>query len=165
MILVFSQEHHPGESNNYNNVIIHETLRVAVCDALERNQCPDQLLLVWGVLLCGAKECLKGDHGLCCWYSGQHSYRVVPCIWGSKVVLFRSSDLQGSQYQSVVGQILNKVAMCQVKIICYLSGQMATKCPVNLEALLRGALGLSFPESCNIHEQKLLLGMCRPGNI
>ncbi len=40
------QEHNPGESDRYNKVIIHETLRVAVCDALERNQCPEQLLLV-----------------------------------------------------------------------------------------------------------------------
>ena len=38
------QEHNPGESKNYNDIIRHETLRVAVCEALEHNQCPPELL-------------------------------------------------------------------------------------------------------------------------
>lgn len=38
------QEHNPGEVEHYNDIIRHETLRVAVCDALENNKCPPDLL-------------------------------------------------------------------------------------------------------------------------
>lgn len=39
-----SQEHHPGDSKNYNECIRHETIRVAVCDMLEgKVSCPEAL--------------------------------------------------------------------------------------------------------------------------
>lgn len=46
VVVAPKQEHNPGESERYNKVIVHETLRVAVCDAMEDNRCPEQLLLV-----------------------------------------------------------------------------------------------------------------------
>ncbi|XP_064396848.1 ubiquitin-conjugating enzyme E2 Z-like [Halichondria panicea] len=39
----FEREHNPGEVEHYNDIIRHETLRVAVCDALENNKCPPDL--------------------------------------------------------------------------------------------------------------------------
>ncbi len=39
------QEHRHGDAERYNEIITHETLRVAVCDALQSNAyCPDELL-------------------------------------------------------------------------------------------------------------------------
>lgn len=38
------QERNPGDAKRYNDIILHETLRVAVCDMLEqRCPCPDAL--------------------------------------------------------------------------------------------------------------------------
>ena len=34
------QERNLGEVEKYNDIIAHETLRVAVCDAMENNKCP-----------------------------------------------------------------------------------------------------------------------------
>uniref|UniRef100_A0A4X2JM15 Ubiquitin-conjugating enzyme E2 Z n=1 Tax=Vombatus ursinus TaxID=29139 RepID=A0A4X2JM15_VOMUR len=40
----FEQERNPGDSNNYNELIRHETIRVAVCDMLEgKCPCPESL--------------------------------------------------------------------------------------------------------------------------
>ena len=38
------QVRNPGDIEKYNDIIVHETLRVAVCDALEHNQGPPDLL-------------------------------------------------------------------------------------------------------------------------
>jgi ubiquitin-conjugating enzyme E2 Z len=38
--------HNPGDIEKYNDIIIHETLRVAVCDALEDHQGPPDLMEV-----------------------------------------------------------------------------------------------------------------------
>lgn len=43
-LLKWIQQHNPGDVEHYNDIILHETLRVAVCDALESNQCPSDLL-------------------------------------------------------------------------------------------------------------------------
>ena len=40
----FEKEARPGDVENYNNVILHETLRVAVCDRLERNLASPELM-------------------------------------------------------------------------------------------------------------------------
>ena len=40
----FEKELIPGDVENYNNLIYHETLRVAVCDPLERKSAPPELL-------------------------------------------------------------------------------------------------------------------------
>ncbi|KAM4535119.1 ubiquitin-conjugating enzyme E2 Z isoform 2-T2 [Fundulus diaphanus] len=43
----FEQERHPGDSNNYNECIRHETMRVAVCDMLEgKVSCPEALTVM-----------------------------------------------------------------------------------------------------------------------
>lgn len=43
-VVCVSQEHHPGDSKNYNECIRHETVRVAVCDMLEgKVSCPEAL--------------------------------------------------------------------------------------------------------------------------
>ncbi|KAK7092742.1 ubiquitin-conjugating enzyme E2 Z-like [Littorina saxatilis] len=40
----FEQERNAGDANRYNEIVRHETLRVAVCDMLEKKcQCPDAL--------------------------------------------------------------------------------------------------------------------------
>jgi len=44
MSFAFVQERTPGDSKTYNEIIQHETLRVAVCEMLENpNSCPTQL--------------------------------------------------------------------------------------------------------------------------
>lgn len=45
----FEKEHHSGESNRYNQIISHETVRVAVCEPLENSSvslknCPPSLI-------------------------------------------------------------------------------------------------------------------------
>lgn len=44
IMFIHFQERNPGDAQRYNDVIRHETLRVAVCDMLERKcPCPDSL--------------------------------------------------------------------------------------------------------------------------
>lgn len=40
----FEREHNKGAAETYNDIIAYQTLRVAVCDAVENNQCPPMLL-------------------------------------------------------------------------------------------------------------------------
>lgn len=40
----FEKELIPGDVENYNNIIYHETLRVAVCEVLERKRSPPELM-------------------------------------------------------------------------------------------------------------------------
>ena len=43
-VCVCVQERNAGDANRYNEIVRHETLRVAVCDMLEKKcQCPDTL--------------------------------------------------------------------------------------------------------------------------
>ena len=42
--LSLSQEHNHGDVERYNVIIKYETLRVAVCEELESNKCPPDLL-------------------------------------------------------------------------------------------------------------------------
>jgi len=45
--ILHSQERNPGDVQAYNNIITHETLRVAVCNSLEgQTKLPPKLLYV-----------------------------------------------------------------------------------------------------------------------
>ncbi|XP_047199685.1 ubiquitin-conjugating enzyme E2 Z [Hippoglossus stenolepis] len=59
----FEQEHHPGDSKNYNECIRHETMRVAVCDMLEgKVSCPKAL---WSVMEKSFLEYYDFYEGVC----------------------------------------------------------------------------------------------------
>jgi len=44
VVFIFVQERNAGDAKRYSEIIQHETLRVAVCDMLEKRcTCPDTL--------------------------------------------------------------------------------------------------------------------------
>ena len=44
LCILLLQERNHGDVERYNDIIRYETLRVAVCEALESNKCPSDLL-------------------------------------------------------------------------------------------------------------------------